>query len=470
MPRAKSEPKSLYFLGIKGVAVSGLAIMAKQLGYEVSGSDVGDVFITDELLKKHHISYHNNFDAHHLDKENKPDLMVVGASFGANNVEYKAAKALRIPMMTQSEMLGKVMSSFEGVGVAGTHGKTTTTAMLALILKEAGFSPSYAIGTSSIPGLEGNAQIGDGKYFVVEADEYKKSDTSLEPKFFDLPLKHLIVTSIEFDHPDVFQTAEQIYNAFYRLTLKLPRDGVLVACIDWPLSRRLAYRRVDRSVLTFGFDPSARYQIIDFQANEKISFKIKGPEATYGLVELSVPGRYNALNATAAFLMAIKLGVAEPTALKALRHFQGVKRRFELLGEFNGAQVFDDYAHHPTALRFLFEATRKRFPTKRIVAVFQPHTYSRTGKMLHEFASALQEADKVILLNIFASAREKSGYVTIKDLVDAVKPLKPDVEYRSSLEEATQYLRGFVTSKDVVLLIGAGDVYEIYKKLTTERE
>jgi UDP-N-acetylmuramate--alanine ligase len=466
MPRTKPEPRSLYFIGIKGVAVSGLAIMAKQLGYTVAGSDVGEVFITDELLKKYNIFYHNDFDARHLSKDNKPDLVVVGASFGTSNVEYKTAKMLRLPIITQSEMLGKIMSNFEGIGVSGTHGKTTTTAMLALILQEAGFSPSYAIGTSEIPGLDGNAHIGDGKYFVAEADEYKKSESSLEPKFLDLPLKHLIVTSLELDHPDVFQTVEQVYHVFYQLTLKLPRDGILVACVDYPLARRLAYRRVDRKVATYGFDPAASYQITDYKENEVVTFRIKGSAGNYGPIELHVPGKHNALNATAALLMALKLGVSEAVALKALRHFQGVKRRFELLGEYNGAQFFDDYAHHPTALKFLFEAVRKRFPTKRLVAVFQPHTYSRTGKMLREFAEALQNTDKLILLNIFASAREKSDYVTIKDLIDAVKPLKSDVEYRVSLDEAAQYLRGFVSSKDVVLLIGAGDVYKIYQKLT----
>lgn len=461
MAKVGKEPNSLYFIGIKGVAVSGLAIMAKQLGYLVSGSDIGESFITDELLKKHKISYFNSFDAKHLKNSSKPDLVVVGASFGDHNPEYKAVKSLGIPMMTQSEMLGKIMANFEGIGVAGTHGKTTTSSMLAIILQEAKLSPSYAIGTSEIPGLEDNAHIGDGKYFVVEADEYKKAENINEPKFFDLPLKHLIVTSIEFDHPDVFQTAEQIYNAFYELSLKLPRTGVMIACVDWPLSRRLSYRRVDRSVATFGFDQAAKYQIVDYREGETVNFSVKGPEGKIGPVELRVPGRHNALNATAALLMAMKLGVSEAIALKALRHFRGVKRRFELVGLCNGAEVYDDYAHHPTALKYLLEAVRKRFPTKRVVMVFQPHTYSRTGKLLHEFAESLKGTDKLVLLNIFASAREKSGYVTIKDLIDEVKKYKSDVEFRSSLEDAAQYLRSNVTSRDVVLLVGAGDVYKI---------
>lgn len=464
--KVKPEPKSLYFVGIKGVAMSGLAVMAKELGYEVSGSDIAEEFITDHVLKEHDIKFFNGFEAEHLSKTSKPDLVVVGASYGLSNVEHKAAKTLRLPIITSSEMLGRLMNNFEGIGVAGTHGKTTTSSMLAFILKEAGFAPSYSIGTSDIPGLDGNAHIGDGKFFVAEADEYKKSDVDLAPKFLDLPLKHLIVTSIEFDHPDVYQTVEQIYNVFYQLTLKLPRDGVIVACTDWPLVRRLAARRVDREVLSFGFEAGSQYQLVELKENPtEISFKVKSADKTIGPIELSLPGRHNALNATAAVLMALQLGVTEAAIVKALRHFQAPKRRFELLGEFNGAQIFDDYAHHPTALRFLFDAARHRFPTKRIVAVFQPHTYSRTGKLLKEFAAALQEADKLILLNIWASAREKSGYVTIKDLIDATKLLKPDVEYRSTLDEAALYLKSFISTSDVVLLIGAGDVYKIYDKL-----
>jgi UDP-N-acetylmuramate--alanine ligase len=463
--KPKPEPHSLYLIGIKGVAMTGLAIMAKQLGYEVTGSDVAETFITDELLDKNKIAYFESFEAAHL--QPKPDLVVVGAAYGAQNPEVKAIKSLRLTSVTQSEMLGKLMTAFEGVGVAGVHGKTTTTAMLAFILNEAGFSPSYAIGTAHVPGLEGNSHIGDGKYFVAEADDYKKSDTNLEPKFLDLPLKHVIITSIELDHPDIYQSAEDVYSAFYKLSTKIPRDGSIVACTDWPLVRRLVSRRVDRPCLTYGFEPSAQYRIIDVQPTQTTKFTIRTPEGTIGPIELQQPGRHNILNATAAAVMAERLGVSEAAILSALRHFKGPQRRFELLGEFNGAPVFDDYAHHPTAITYLLEAARQRFPTKRLVVVFQPHTYSRTGKFLKEFARSLAPADKVILLNIFASAREKSGYVSIRDLITELRALKPDVEYRATLDDVAAYLKGSITSNDVVLLVGAGDVYKVFSKLSS---
>lgn len=459
------QSKLLYFIGIKGVAMAGLAVMAKQLGYLVRGSDVAETFPTDQLLHDNQIEVLEGFDGDHL-KSAKPDRVIISAAYGLQNPEVKAAKAARIKMITQSEMLGEVMSHFEGVGVAGVHGKTTTSSMLTFVLQRAGFSPGYAIGTGSIPGLVGNARIGDGKYFVAEADEYKKSDLDHQPKFLDLPLKHVIITSIELDHPDVYATSEQMYDVFYQLTSKIPRNGSIIACSDYPLVRRLIGRIVDRPVLSYGFDPAARYLIGNVvEDDDAVTFTVTHEEESIGPFTIKLPGRHNILNATAAALMAIRLGVSTEAVTAALKEFQGPQRRFELLGELNGAKVFDDYAHHPTAISYLIEAARERFPDKRIVLVFQPHTYSRTGKLLKEFARSLSGADKLILLNIWASAREKSGYVTIRDLIRAVAEIKPDVEYRGSLEEAANYLQSFVNQDDVVFLVGAGDVYKIYEKL-----
>lgn len=465
MARVKKEPKNLYFIGIKGVAMSGLAVIAKQLGYEVWGSDVDEVFITDDLLRTNNIKVFQGFDASNV-IEKKPDVIIVSAAYGNQNPEMKAARAARIPIWTQSEMLGKVMERFVGVGVAGVHGKTTTTSMLAFIMKEAGFSPSYAIGTSDIPGLEGSSHIGDGSFFIAEADEYKKSDEYLQPKFLDLPLSHAIITSIELDHPDVFQSASQMYEVFYQLISKLPRKGIIVACADWPLVRRLASRVVDRDCSTYGFSPNSDFQLTDYQDSGTTSqFVLEQEGRKVCNFTLQVPGKHNALNAVAAYLMAKKLGVSEQKIIDILAKFQGLKRRFEFLGKYNNADFYDDYAHHPSALKYLFETARQHFPNRRIVAVFQPHTYSRTGKLLKEFAEALKEPDKLILLNIWASAREKSGYVTIKDLIDETKKVRSEVEYRSSLQEASEYLKSLTSAGDVVLLIGAGDVYKIFDKL-----
>lgn len=468
MSKHDGNIKKIYFIGIKGVAVAGLAIISKELNYGVDGSDVEEVFITDELLNKNGIHFYNGFAAENI-KKYKPDLVVIGAAHGANNPEVKAVKSMKTPTLTQSEMLGKLMADYEGVGVAGVHGKTTTTSMLALVLQDAGFSPSYFIGTSNIPGLKSNAHIGEGKYFVVEADEYKKSETNLSPKFLDLPVKHLIVTSIEMDHPDVYSSAEHMYQVFYQLSLKIPRDGSVIACSDWPLVKRLVSRLADRNCVTYGFEKGASHQIVDIHEGEKTTFSISTSKKIIGPIEIGMPGRHNILNAVAAYLMAKQLGVNDTIIFKTLRYFKGPKRRFEYLGEYNGAAFFDDYAHHPTALNFLIETAKKKFPTKKVTVVFQPHTYSRTSKLLKEFAKSLKGPDRLLILNIWASAREKSGMVTIKDLISEIRKHRNDVEFRSSLEDVASYLSATISKEDVVLLVGAGDVYKIYEILTQKK-
>jgi len=464
MAKHGKEPKSFYFIGINGVLMSGLAVMAKELGFEVTGSDENEEFPTDEVLIRHGIKVNKGFNAENL--SGKPDVVIVSPAYGMNNVEFKAAKSRRLTIKAPSEALGGFMEPYEGVGVVGVHGKTTTTALLAFILKEAGFSPSYVIGTSDIPGLESSAHLGDGKYFIVEGDEYRRSETDKQPKFLDYPLKHIIITAIELDHPDVYDTAEDVYKVFYNLSVKVPRDGTIIACVDSPLVRRLVQRRVDRHCLTYGFTSQAEYQLVDYEmSRDSTTFSLRTSEQKRGPFVMQLPGKHNALNAAAAIIMATQLGVTEAAATQALRKFQGPARRFEKMGEYNGAEIYQDYAHHPTAIDFLLETAKARFPDKRVVLVFQPHTYSRTGKLLKEFAESLAAADKLILLNIFSSAREKSGFITIKDLVVEVDKLKPDTEFRSNLEEAATYLRGFISEKDVVFLVGAGDVYKIYDQL-----
>src|SRR3989338_1087016 len=455
------ESNELHFVGVKGVAMSGMAVMAQKLGYIVTGSDVAEVFPTDELLHKNKIEVFEGFRAENL-KGRHPTL-IVSAAYGDSNPEVKEARRRRLRVRTQSELLGEFLRSYEGIGVSGVHGKTTTSSILAFLLKESGFSPSYVIGAPDVPGLQGNSHLGDGKFFVVEADEYRKSEADKTPKFLDLSLKHVIVTSIEFDHPDVFDSAESVYVEFYKLLTKVPRDGTIIACIDWQLVRRLVNRFVDRVCLTYGFDSGADFQIVDFTEDAVgISFALKTGEKKLGPFTSSLPGPYNAQNIAAAIVMALKLGATQKAIMKALPKFVGAKRRFERLGEVNGALVIDDYAHHPTAVTNVIAAAHHKFPDKKITIVFQPHTYSRTGKFLREFAKSLVGADRIILLDIWASAREETGSVTLNDLLSEIKENRPDVEFRSSLEEVAKYIKGTVSESDVVLLVGAGDVYKIF--------
>jgi len=468
MARAKPKPKKIYFIGIKGMGMSALAVITRQLGFEVWGSDMAETYSSEETEQRFRdldITTYQGFEAQHLQAV-RPDKVVVSAAYGATNPEVKAAKALRVTLVTQSEMLGEVIAKQESIGVAGIHGKTTTTAMLAFVLEQAGYSPSYFIGAPDVAGLKGNGHLGDGKYFVVEADEYRKSETDNTPKFLDLPLNHLIITSLELDHPDIFDTAEDVYAAFYRLWTRLPRGGTAVINTDWQLTRRLVNRLADRPALTYGLSSPAQFQIVEVQERvNETEFQLRSGEKTLGPFTVNLPGLHNVQNATAVIILALQLGVSLATLTKTLPKITLPKRRFQILGQVNGATVVDDYAHHPTAIRYLIAAARKRFPGKNIMIVFQPHTYSRTGKFLSEFALALAEADRVILLNIFASAREKSGYVSIKDLIDRLREHKDQVEYRPTLSEVATYLKSQITDKDVVLLTGAGDVYKVFAYL-----
>lgn len=455
-----SSPNYYYFIGINGVAMASVAVMAKQMGLRVMGSDEDKYFPTDAYLQHHGIKRHQGFQSEHLD--DKPDVVVLGTSFGHNNPEVKTAKSRRIPILSMSEMLGQLMAGQQGIVVTGVHGKTTTTSLIASILQNAGFSPSYMIGTFDVPGLGEPGKIGSGKYFVVEGDEYKRAEEDTRPKFLDYPVEHLIITSIELDHPDLYQTQEHVYEAFYKLSMKVPRSGSIIACSDWPLVRRLVSRRADRNCLTYGFESGANYQIIQAKYGDKTEFKIRHQLETYGPYTLKLPGQHNVLNATSAIVLSKQLGISDESIRKSLAEFSGPKRRFEILGTINDAIIIDDYAHHPTALEFLLQAARQRYPQKRLVVVFQPHTYSRTGKLLKEFAESLKNSDLLILTNIFASAREKPGYVTIGDLITEIKKRRGNVEFRPSLEETAQFLKSTINKNDVVLLVGAGDIYKIY--------
>jgi len=466
MSKQDKPNKSVHLIGVHGTAMSGLAVILAELGYKVSGSDSENAYQTeanDKQFERLGIVTYKGFNPENI-KQTKPDVVVVSAAYGADHPEVKTARRLRRQILTQSEMLGKVIADYEVIAVSGVHGKTTTSSLIAYVLKTAGYSPGWAIGAPDITDLAAKSHIGDGKYFVVEADEFRKSQDDPQPKFFDLPIRHLVVTSIELDHPDLFSTAEDVYDNFYRLSSRLPRNGSLIACVDWPLVARLVKRQVDRQAFSYGFSQEADFRIVNFRENpNETTFEITVQDKKLGPFRLNLPGRYGAQNAAAAVIVALNLGIKEAVIVKSLSQFKGPKRRFELLGRLNGALFVDDYAHHPSAISGLIEAARHRFPGKRLIAVFQPHTYSRTGRFVSEFAASLAEADQVVLLNIFASAREKSGYVTIEDLLTRLRNLKDEVEYRASKEEAATFLANTVGENDVVLLIGAGDVFEIYQ-------
>ncbi len=445
--------RSIHFVGIKGVGMTPLAIIAKEAGIKVSGSDIADKFITDVVLKKTGIIPLVGFSENHV---GNVDLVITtGAHGGFNNIEALEAKRKKIKVITQGEAVGTFMDGaifgrkFFGISVTGTHGKTTTTAMIATLLKVNNLDPSYLIGTADVASLGAPGHYGKGKYFVAEADEYMT-----EPAF-DRTIKHMwqhpkiaIITNIEFDHPDAYSSLDDTREKFLEFANQLPEDGALVTWGDDPQVKKLLVQFKGRKI-TYGCAKQNDY-IVDNVLKD---------------IKLSVFGDHNRLNATAAFAVGLEIGLSREQIRKGLEQFKGSKRRSEFVGTLSGgAQLFDDYAHHPTKIQKTLKAFREKFPNSKIVCVFQPHTYSRTKSLFEQFSDSFKDVDTVILTNIYASLREKPDLsISMQDMVNKIgkKAL-----FLPTLSDVVKYINNQGYGKNVVLItMGAGDVYKISEKL-----
>lgn len=449
----------MHFIGIKGVGMTALAIYAKEKGYSVTGSDSEDIFVTDIALSKAGIKV-TTFDAENL--QNKPDLVVVSAAYDKDNIEVKEAHKKRLEIKPYSEALSLLSHDSQVIAVSGIHGKTTTTALISFLLTKANLDPSYIIGSGAVASLPSTGHAGTGDYFVLEADEYRKSADNMDSKFFDLNPQIEIITSIEMDHPDMFLTDENVYNAFYRFACRLPRSGFIVLCIDYQKAKKLIRSLADRNFETYGFSENAAWRITDYEETEEAtSFKIDHKGDILGPFKLKMPGEGNVLNATAAIITVLKLGTEEKLIKKYLEDFGGVKRRFEKVGQKGETIVIDDYAHHPRAVAMTLEAARKKFPTSKIWCIFQPHTYSRTKELLGDFAKAFPAADKVIITDIYASEREKEKTITGEELAQAIHKNHKQTRYISSWEKIIEELNDNTDGKTIVITMGAGDIYKL---------
>lgn len=445
--------KNIHFVGIKGVGMTPLAIIAKEAGMEVSGSDIGEEFITDELLKKTGVTPLIGFSKDHI---KNPDLVITtGAHGGFNNVEVLEAKRKGVKIMTQGEavgvfMIGTIFGRKQvGISVTGTHGKTTTTAMIATVLKGCGLDPSYVIGTGNVLSLGSSGHFGKGKYFVAEADEYM-TEPSFDKtiKFMWQHPKIAVITNIEFDHPDAYKTIEDTRKACLAFANQLPEDGVLIACGDDPQVKKLLSEFKGRKI-TYGEGEDN-----DFTVNDVLND-----------LNLSVFGEHNRLNATAAFIVGLEIGLSREKIIESLVQFKGSKRRSEFVGTLSsGALVYDDYAHHPTEIQKTLKAFREKFPSSKIVCIFQPHTYSRTKSLFEQFSDSFNDVDTVILTNIYSSLREKPDpSVSMPDLA---KKIGGKSLFLPGLSDVVKYINNQRFGKDVVVItMGAGDVYRISEKL-----
>lgn len=451
----------IHFIGIKGAAMTSLAVLAKQMGSKITGSDVVEEFVTDEILKRNKIKWNIGFSEKNI--AGKPDLVVVtGAHGGLTNPEAVSASLKGLKVVTQGQALGMFMQGYEQISVSGTHGKTTTSALLAFLFEKAELASGFSIGCADIPVLKTASRFGKGKYFIAEADEYLTDPkTDLTPRFLWQNPKILIITNIEYDHPDVYQNIDEIKSAFAKLIQKLPPDGLLVTCIDNNNVNDLI--KFAPRVVTYGRGALADWKILRIYNNAgKTNFWLEYKRREMGHFQISLPGEHNVLNALAAIIVSLEAGIDIAKIKKILPLFTGTKRRFEKIGEFNKVLLYDDYAHHPTEIKATLKALKSWYSQHRVIAIFQPHTYSRTKALFKEFGLCFTDADIILISDIYSSARETETLgVTSAALVEEICRHHSACYYAKGQEEVLQYLKHNARENDIIITLGAGDIYKM---------
>lgn len=442
---------TIHLIGIGGAGLSAIATVLLQQGHRVSGSDAQASAATARLSAMG-ATIHIGQRADNLAGE--VDVVVVSSAIAPDNPELQAARQRGLTVVKRDRWLGQMMAGYRGIAIAGTHGKTTTTAMTAFVLQEAGLQPTYIVG-GFIPQLGAGAAAGQGDVFVIEADEYDHMFLGLRPEV-------AVITIVEWDHPDIFPSPQVLQQAFVDFVQKVPAHGLVIGCGDAP-GVPAVLARAGATTVTYGLQPANDWQAIDLKPNRRggYDFKVRSPEAGQAAVPVSlrVPGQHNVCNGLAALMAAQHDGLELDRAAELLGRFEGVERRFQRKGEANGIIVIDDYAHHPTEIKVTLAAARTRFGQTPLWVAFQPHTFSRVISLFDDFVSAFADADHVIVVDIFKSREKDEGLVSSRDLVERMA--HPDVRYIGSLTEAAAYLASHLTPPAVLLTLGAGDGYQI---------
>jgi UDP-N-acetylmuramate--alanine ligase len=467
MPQSLRPGMRVHFLGIGGFGINAIARVMHEQGYAVSGCDVAESPLIAPLRERG-IPIERGHDPAHLDAFS-PDALVISSAIPPGSAEVLAAHERGLPVYKRADVLGALMRDKIGVAVAGTHGKTTTTAMIAHTLDTCGLDPGFIIGGISRD-LGTNARAGSGDVFVIEADEYDRMFMGLRPRI-------AVLTSLEMDHPDMFGSIEDVRALFAEFLDLLPPDGLLVACHDDPEVRALINRRLEAGspAVTYGLTMQSLYHFSgigwlavglepqDGGTGFRVAYVLPpGPGETQGQTvvmdaSLTLPGEHNVCNALAATLVAFELGIDPRRALDALATFSGVGRRFEVKGEVGGVTVIDDYAHHPTAIRATLEAARQRYGQRPVWAVWQPHTFSRTRALLDEFAACFAEADHVVITDVYRSRDRETFGITPESVLDRM-PGHPNARHvPGPVGAVAEFLAAHVKSGDVVIVMSAGD-------------
>ena len=448
--------KTVHCIGIGGIGLSAIAEILLARGYNVTGSDMKESEMTSRLAKQGA----RIFIGHRAENVEGADLLVYSAAVGHDNPEIVRAGELGIPIVTRAQMLGTLMDGYENsIAISGTHGKTTTTSMVSLILNKAEMDPTILVG-GNLAEIGGNVRVGQSEYFVTEACEYMDSFLSLKPKME-------IILNIDSDHLDYFKDIDHIVSSFDHFAHLVPRSGTIIAYDANPFVNRVI-QGLD-NVITFGLNENCEYRASDIRFNENgmPSFDVSHKGELLERVQLSVPGEHNILNALAAFTCGHSLGV-DPAVIKdTLESYHGTQRRFDIIGVTSkGVKIVDDYAHHPTEIKATLAASQN-VPHNRLWCLFQPHTYTRTLALFDDFADAFEKTDKLILTEIYA-AREKNIYkISSAQLAEKIKETHPDKEvlFIKDFEEMADYVSENAQKGDMVITMGAGDIYKVGEML-----
>ena len=449
------EPIHVHFIGIGGISMSGLAEILLEEGFTISGSDAKQSALTDSLAQKGATIYIGQ-KASNLSI--RPALVVYTAAIRKDNEEFKAAVDAGIPMLSRAELLGQIMDNYEkSIAVAGTHGKTTTTSMISQILLVAKADPTISVG-GILEAIGGNIRVGGSEVFITEACEYTNSFLHFHPKYS-------IITSVEAEHLDFFKDIDDIRRSFHEFAGNTAHDGVLIingqiAALD-QITNNLSC-----SVTTYGLCENDDFYAKNITYNDHAcgTYTLMHKTEDLGTVSLSVPGRHNVSNSLAAIALCLNLGLPLDVIKKGLLQFGGTKRRFEYKGTKNGITVIDDYAHHPTEVAATLTAARN-YPHGRIICVFQPHTYSRTKAFLSDFARVLSMADIVVLADIYAAREKNTIGISSKDLLAELQKNGQESYYFPSFDEIEKFLSEKCINNDLLITMGAGDVYLIGEHL-----
>lgn len=456
--------KTIHFVGIGGVGMGGIAEVLLTQGYHITGSDPSQNAMTARLKKLGAKIHHT----HGADNIEGADVVVISSAIDENNIEIATAKLARIPVVSRAAMLAELMRFRYGIAVAGSHGKTTTTSLIASLFAQGGLDPTFVIG-GKLNSADTNARLGASRYFVAEADESDASFLHLYPMV-------AVVTNIDNDHLGTYDfDFEKLKNTFIQFIHNLPFYGYALLCIDCPVIQQL-HEQIARPCITYGFDEKADYCATDYHQSGTITtFTVRRPKAVDLKVSLNLPGKHNVQNALAAIALATEEGVSDEAICQGLAEFAGIGRRFHIHGDYlapkGHALVIEDYGHHPQELRVTIEAARAAWPDRRLVMAFQPHRYSRTSMLFEDFTSVLSEVDVLLQLEVYAAGEAPIAGADGRTLCRSIRQrAKVDPIFVASVNELQEVLDQVLQSNDILFLQGAGNIGSIAAQLVNSQQ